>query len=268
MSERPRVFAKFRPWRNSIEKDTSGNFVEQNRTKEMLLNAQFFCQPPRFFDDPNDCLQGARPTGSPRDIDQFIMHNLREVPDLMRKYALSSITQLKIDKVTDPEDRKKLQRLGRKHRRRDMRVLSLSGVPECELMWAFYGDNHRGICLCFDPHHPFFVGARMVRYVEDPVEAGEPISAQEGDDPLLYVKGIAWTWQNEWRQVWAGEEPKLISFPREALKAVVLGQWFQYAYFRDLVKTLQQGGYQIPLLQMERVPESFKYQVVPIGEIG
>jgi len=265
--ERPRLFCKFRPWRTTIEKDKKGGgYVERNRTRDKLVKAEFYCQPPRFFDDPHDGLQGARATGSHRDIDRFLMHNLWEVPEMMRKHGITSLT--KIGKIKDPEDRAKLKRLGRKHARREMRVLSLSGVPGCELMWAFYGANHQGIGLCFDSEHPFFAQARPVRYVGDPKEIQDPTDDDPTNDPLLFTKGDAWTWQREWRIVWAGEEPKLITFPRESLGVVVLGEWFQQAGYDELGETLKTGGYRVQIVQMERLPDSFDYQVVPIEQIG
>lgn len=262
--ERPNLLCKFRPWRVSAEKDATGKYVEHHRTKEMLLAAEFYCQPPRFFDDPHDGVQGARATGSPRDIDRFFMQNLWDVPELMRKHRLTSLTQL--NKITDPEDRAKLKRLERKHRRREMRVLSLSAVPGCELMWAGYGDNHRGICLCFEAAHPFFAQVRGVRYVDCPSEIEDPTDDDPTNDPLLFAKSSAWEWQREWRIAWPGENPKLVPFPREALKAVVLGEWFQAAGYDDLVETLKRGGYRVKIFQMERVPESFDYQPVEVGE--
>jgi hypothetical protein len=249
-----------------VEKNaTTGTYVEHHRTKEMLLNAEFYCQPPRFFDDPHDGVQGARPTGSHRDIDRFLMLNLWGVPDMMRKHGISSITQLK--QITDPDDRAQMARLERKHRRREVRVLSLSSVPGCEVMWAGYGDSHRGVCLCFDADHPFFAQARAVRYVDDPKEIVDPADDNPVNDPLLYAKSTAWAWQREWRLVWPGENPTLVEFPREALMAVVLGEWFQQGGLDELIETLKGGGYRVQLLQMERLPESFDYQVVPVGEI-
>jgi hypothetical protein len=266
MSARPNLFCKFRNWRVTAEKDPkTGAYIEHHRTKDLLTTGQFFCQPPRFFDDPHDGLQGARATGSHRDIDRFLMHNLDGVPEIMRKHKPSSITQL--SQVKDAEDQKALGRLARKHSRRETRVLSLSAEPGNELMWSFYGDNHRGICLCFDSQHAFFKSARGVQYVDDPNKIAEPTDDIPVNDPLLYTKAESWAWQNEWRIVLQGEVPKAVTFPREALKAVVLGEWFQQAGFDDLIRTLVQGGYQAAIFQMERLPGSFDYQATPLGQI-
>src|SRR5437868_3812030 len=82
--------------------------------------------------------------------------------------------------------------------------------------------------------HPFFAQARPVRYVADPKEIQDPTDDDPTNDPLLFTKGDAWRWQREWRIVWAEEEPKLITFPRDSLGVIVLGEWFQQAGYEDL----------------------------------
>ena len=272
MKDRPKLLCKFRHWSVTYEKDMrSGQYTEHHRTKEMLRNAQFYCQPPRFFDDPHDALQGARATGSSRDMDRLILHNIGiDILHAMSENKLGSLAQL--DEVKAPADVVVIKRAGRKHRRGITRVLSLSSVPTNELMWSFYGDNHKGICLCFDSEHPFFATAKAVQYVDNPRDIPESCADDTADDPLLYCKGRAWDWQHEWRLIWAGEEPQLVMFPREALRAVILGEWFHEHGFDDLIGTLTQSGFgcQMPLhiLQMERVPDSFDYHVIKRGQIG
>lgn len=266
MSDIPRFFCKFRNWRVTAEKDAkTGTYIEHHRTKDMLAAAEFYCQPPRFFDDPHDGLQGARPTGSDRDIDRFLIHNLEGVPEILQRHGFSSLTQL--PQAKDVADQAAMRWLARKHSRRETRVLSLSGESGEELMWSFYADSHRGICLCFDPQHPFFAKARRVDYVEDPKRIPEPADNVPINDPLLYAKGASWAWQKEWRIVWPDESPRCIPFPRESLKAVVFGEWFHEAGFEDLTNTLVQGGYQVAIVQRERLPGSFGYQLVPRGTI-
>ena len=264
MKERPKLLCKFRPWKLTVERDhKTGALVERHRTKDLLQKAEFFCQPPRFFDDPHDGLQGARATGSVRDLDRFIMHNIgADVLNVMRKHGLGGITQH--GEVKDPADAQIIKRSERKHSRRQTRVLSLSGDPKNELMWSFYADSHQGVCLCFDSAHAFFAKARSVTYVNSPSEIEEPVNDVPTEDPLLYAKGQVWSWQKEWRLVWPGEEPKLVAFPRETLKVVILGEWFPHARFNELAETLELGGYQVELLQMERLPDSFDYQFVPL----
>lgn len=263
MTPRPALLCKFRTWKVTVERDPrTGECKEHHRSREMLLNAQFYCQPPRFFDDPHDAQQAAKATGSPRDIDKFVMHTIgREVIELMHRRGLTSLTQL--SNLKEPGDLAIMQRAARKHERRRTRVLSLSGDPTSELMWSFYADEHRGICLGFDAEHPFFVKARPIRYVSNPAEIEPPTDSLPENDPLLYCKGEAWEWQHEWRLVWAGEEPRLVAFPPEALKFVILGEGFPHALFGELAEALEKGGYKPGLRHMERVPDSFDYQFVP-----
>jgi hypothetical protein len=239
----------------------TGEYKEHNRTREMLLNAQFYCQPPRFFDDPHDAQQGAKMTGSPRDFDKFFSH-VGDVFKLMGNRGLSSVTR--IDELNDSEALAVRQFAKRKHQRRNNRVLSLSGDPTSQLMWSFYADEHRGICLCFDSEHPFFAKAQPMHYVTSPADIEAPTDSIPENDPLLYCKGRAWEWQHEWRLVWAGEEPRVISFPKDALKFVILGECFPHVRFSELAETLEKGGYNLKLIQMERLPDSFNYRFVPL----
>jgi len=65
------------------------------------------------------------------------------------------------------------------------------------------------------------------------------------------------------RIVWAGEEPKLITFPRESLGVVVLGRvGFRRRGYNELVETLKMGGYRAQIVARWSVlPDSFDYQV-------
>src|SRR6266404_2820404 len=77
MTLRPALLCKFRSWKITGDRDpNTGEYQEHHRSREMLLNAQFYSQPPRFFDDPHDAQQGAKATGSPRDMDKFIIHDI------------------------------------------------------------------------------------------------------------------------------------------------------------------------------------------------
>jgi hypothetical protein len=266
MNERPKFFCKFRNWKPSIEKNSeTGAFSEHHRTKEMFLDANFYCQPPHFFDDPHDGLLGARPTGGDRDIDNFLIHYCTTIPEIIRKNKFTSPTQL--SRISSQNEKSEMARLARKRGRRNVCVLSLTGDCGDELMWSFYADSHRGICLCFDAQHPFFSEARIVRYINVPKTSEKPIDNNLVNDPLLYAKSRRWKWQKEWRMVWPGETPRFVPFPREALKAVVLGEWFQQAGFGGLKQTLIHGGYHVHLFKMDRLPDSFNYAVTPLGEI-
>jgi len=119
-------------------------------------------------------------------------------------------------------------------------LLSLSEIPDNELMWAHYADSHTGFVLGFDEEHPFFnrrrtendefYFVRKVRYSDDP-----PVSLATIDgDALLITKGTSWSYEKEWRMLVplsdatrsvpvGGDTVHLFAFPPDALRDVILG---------------------------------------------
>ena len=138
-----------------------------------------------------------------------------------------------------------------------------------ELMWATYANYHRGICLGFDASDPFFEGIQPVQYVDAPT--AEAIASKLSGtliDPWSLCKSKAWEFQKEWRLVLPGDEPKQVAFPKQALKAVILGYRFQERDFEDLKSVLIRGGYRVQIFRIERVPGSFNLATINVGEIA
>jgi len=192
---------------------------------------------------------------------------MADIPALMRKYKLSSLTQLNEQTVTGPEDRKILAAIARRNARRHTRVLCLSGEWANELMWAFYADNHRGLCLCFNTEHEFFQNAKPVLYTHSPVDVEHLVDSQAEVDHVAYCKSLAWQFQKEWRIVFPGDEPNKVKFPRESLSAVILGYRFPGPQFDGLKQVLINGGYRVEVLRAERIPQTYELGLINIGRI-
>jgi len=135
-------------------------------------------------------------------------------------------------------------------------------------MWAFYADNHRGLCLCFNTEHEFFQSAKPVLYTHSPVDVEHLVDSQAEVDHMAYCKSLAWQFQKEWRIVFPGEEPKKVQFPRESLAAVILGYRFPEPQFDDLNQVLIKGGYKVDVLRVERIPQTYEFGLINIGTIG
>lgn len=93
MNKIPEILFRYRSWTSVLRKDGNGGIAERNYTKESLENATFHFSSPHDFDDLHDSLLGPHATGSPLDIDRFIIqHN--DLFTLMRERKLESLTQL------------------------------------------------------------------------------------------------------------------------------------------------------------------------------
>lgn len=124
-------------------------------------------------------------------------------------------------------------------------VLSLAEKNDNLLMWAHYGEQHKGIVVGFDSAHRFFDQRlssaddfRHLRKVN--YEQKRPIIRFTEEDDfsrILLTKSPEWSYEEEWRMIMpiqmadevkkAGDETVyLFRFPPEAVKEVTLGARF------------------------------------------
>ena len=266
MNKIPEILFRYRSWTSTLGKDANGSVTECNYTKESLENGTFHFSSPRDFDDLHDSLLGPHATGSPLDIDRFVIQ-YSGLFNLMRERKLGSITQLHT--LQDDAAKRVFAPLAGQEARRHSRVLCFAEEADNELLWASYADYHRGLCLGFDMSDSFFAGVRPVQYLDAPKTETEPPSTPtSGVDSWSLLKFKAWEFQKEWRLVLPGDEPKQVAFPKHALKAVILGYRFREQDFQDLKAVLIRGGYRVRILRIERVPGSFNLATINAGEIG
>ena len=266
MNKIPEILSRYRSWTSALRKDGNGGVTERNYTKESLENRTFHFSSPRDFDDLHDSLLGPHATGSPLDIDRFILHH-KDLFALMRERGLGSITQL--DTLKDEAAQKVFAPLAGHEARRHSRVLCFAEEMDNELMWAGYADYHRGICLGFDTSDPFFSGIQRVQYLDAPsADTDSSNSPANQVDPWSLRKSKAWEFQKEWRLVLPGDEPKRVEFPKHALKAVVLGYRFRERDFDELKAVLIRGGYRVQVFRIERVTDSSRLVNFHVGEIA
>jgi hypothetical protein len=258
---RPSSFFKYRPWLPQPQRQQDGSFTAVNYTEALLREARFYCQGPRDFDDPHDSHTGVVPTGSEHDIDRFVMEDMAPVVGAMRRSRLTSLTQL--GTVQTPEANAALRHRAGRTARRNYRILCLSASCDSELMWSFYADYHRGICLEFDGAEPCFDGVAEVRYAEQPPALGCDDARPLHADAL--EKSLAWRHQEEWRLLSSAEYR---SFPPSALKRVILGYRFPENAFDSLTQALVDKSYRVEIAQMQRQPSSYHFTPVTRGAVA
>ncbi len=87
-------------------------------------------------------------------------------------------------------------------------IFCLTEDPLNLLMWAHYGDNHRGVVIEFDETHPFFTRRkgprddlrhfRQVTYTE---HRPSVFLSRSDAVQLFYCKSIDWSYEREWRLI-------------------------------------------------------------------
>lgn len=266
MNQIPEILFRYRSWTSALRKDGNGDVTERNYTKESLENGTFHFSSPRDFDDLHDSLLGPHATGSPLDTDRFIIQ-YSGLFNLMRERKLGSLTQL--NTLQDDAAKKVFAPLAGQEARRHSRVLCFAEEVDDELLWASYADYHCGLCLAFNTSDPFFSAIQPVQYLDAPtMDNASPSTPTNGVDSWSLLKSKAWQFQKEWRLVLPGDEPKQVAFPKQALKAVILGYRFRERDFEDLKSVLIRGGYRVQIFRIERVPGSFNLATINVGEIA
>jgi len=120
-------------------------------------------------------------------------------------------------------------------------ALSLSEIPNHELMWSHYANEHRGYVIGFDSEHQFFNQEktdvdelrhlRKIDYRERPPVIN--LMNASGAE-LFFVKSLKWEYESEWRMLmpladsskvieWQPYPIHLFSFPVESVSEVILG---------------------------------------------
>jgi Protein of unknown function (DUF2971) len=120
-------------------------------------------------------------------------------------------------------------------------IFSLTETPDNLLMWAHYGDNHKGVVIGFDEAHPFFQGSEVVAGLSrlSKVEYSQKrpvLSVTTRDNPKVFLrKSTEWAYEKEWRLIRPLNEadmatPRenrvpicLFGMPKNAIKLVITG---------------------------------------------
>lgn len=125
-----------------------------------------------------------------------------------------------------------------KHMKRELTkrhgLLCFSSTWQEPLMWAHYGDKHRGVCLGFEvaDRLPQKVNYISERLSHDFSSESVPFSSRAAQlvNQSLYTKHIGWSYEKEWRVYTSLDEPEkdgryFASFNEElVLKEVMLGE--------------------------------------------
>ena len=146
-------------------------------------------------------------------------------------------------------------------------IVSFSGDPTNQLMWAHYADSHKGFVLGFDQAHPFFDRRRSssdeffhLRPVEyfDPLPTYSSMSELDGAR-LLCAKHGDWRYEQEQRVLVPlpeGGDPEavhLINFPAAALTTVILGDRTPLSVSKEIGEVLSGSAFSHVVLQQARV---------------
>ena len=186
--------------------------------------------------------------------------------------AMVSATAVNLFREMAPELTQRFQEQLHAALNANVGILSLSEVPDDDVMWAHYADKHHGMVLGFDKAHAFFnrrrsenddfYYPRKVIY-RDLLPA--PSAADVDPDAPLVTKGAKWAYEREWRMLAPlkdasrrcetpeGDIVYLYSFPPQALTNVILGARATSALEESIRSALSQPNLQQVSLSRARL---------------
>lgn len=100
-------------------------------------------------------------------------------------------------------------------------VICYSSDYSNNLLWAHYGDNHRGMCLVFDVPKEKENGLYKVNYQElfPDIDLTDDANSHEEIKTIVTTKSIEWKYENEYRQVFIMKN-MLQEFPGELVEII------------------------------------------------
>lgn len=248
-------------------------YMGSKRFIEMLRSTSIRFTQPDFLNDPYEChltldrealkadYRKHRKAHSPEMTDGQLDHSVEMAED-----------QLVIDALLHYRDR-----------RRNLGILSLTEDPLQLLMWAHYGEEHRGVVVEFDISHPCirpgsnggdtYSGIEKVTYSKDKI-FGIPMPDTMID--VLSRKSPEWEYEREWRLIRTlnmtrrhSEEICVVDFDLSAVKSVHLGARFPAQHLDEVTQLLNaNGGAHIKLWKVDIAPHRFELRVTEVEQYG
>ncbi|MFM7852436.1 MAG: DUF2971 domain-containing protein [Flammeovirgaceae bacterium] len=128
-------------------------------------------------------------------------------------------------------------------------VLKKSGVScfslrhDNLLMWAHYGDNHKGVCLEFNVEYDqtFFKDLRVVNYAEEYPKIDYIAKQKSAITEIVTTKSTHWRYEEEYRS--CKKNHGAITFKAEALKSVIFGCRVDESTITQTIEVIKAAGF-------------------------
>lgn len=148
----------------------------------------------------------------------------------------------------------------------EMRILCLSERWDSMLMWAHYGDSHRGLCLQFDHERVADKWAcKAVAYRRHYPSFAEFLKTAPGGaataDFLLLNKATPWRYEHEWRILaYTGvSQTAPAVLPPRTLRGVLFGCMTSEEDKERVARWIgESGNRDVMLYDLERHPEEYR----------
>jgi len=248
----------WQPIKESCELDPNCQLIKRCDTQENLINSQFYFNSATTFNDPFDLNPFFELVGTPAELRQMGLRAVKAKEKLTGKKARRRVDEL-------ISLRKLYPRRGQKLALRSVKnALAGYGVccftkngPESILMWAQYGDKHKGICVEYNFPEPLdtsdtrIVGPVKVNYVSKLPVVNLLRSTLNDWLNVITCKSLEWQYEQEYRII-SRNYTGPIKYQQWMVQAIYAGCKMADREFEELVRTTRKMEYQPRLYKMKQ----------------
>ncbi len=267
----PKYLYKFRSWKDKHDKLI---------LKERIL---YFPSPGRF-NDPFDCSIPIRyDLMSESDfVDRLVSLAREQDPRRSTEDVRAEALRIRREMVSNPSMYKWFMRRQETLFHDNYGVLSLSMNRDNILQWSHYADCHQGFCVefharklvdlfteLFKSDNTHIVRDFPVKYVTDYPEFVLSARLDEDDDvwdAVLTTKSDSWSYEQEYRFVYAGRCNLARAISRDIFSKVYLGCAMSSEDREEILDTLADSLPGIEVLQARKKDASFGLEYVPVEQ--
>lgn len=170
-----------------------------------------------------------------------------------------------------------------RRRRNDLRVLSLTTNPLELLMWAHYGDEHRGVVVELDIWHPSIrcgsPGGDMYSSLEEVKYTHQKVFGIP--DPMVLIdvlsrKSVEWQYEREWRLIRTKSMTRehkhgvdVVDIDLSVIRSIYFGARTPVEKIKNAVELIETAGINgVNLLKVDIAPHKYELRTTDVSKYG
>ena len=236
--------------------------LDRKAVKRALLNQELYFPVHTEFNDLLDCNLPVSPTTDP----VACAAGLRELNPRMSDAEIDALVQHELSPARAQEIAANT-RDGMYQALARVGILSLSAKPDDLLMWSYYADGHRGVCLQFAVRDGQLFGCDLteVHYeLQCPLLTVYDDLTMDWTRRYLSTKAKVWEHEEEWRIIW--RKPGMNRFPPEDLSGVIVGAQISPQHRAQVVSWIADNASSPTLYEARTKSASFGVDIVQVED--
>lgn len=238
--------------------------MEAKGLEDIFQQKKIYLNDVTQFNDPFDCRPSLTAHESSLKRNQYLKESLKSRFPKIDKRQLQKLMKAVKPKSTDGE----VLRSTYDNFLNTVGIYCLSEKKDNLLMWSYYSDAHRGLCLEFDSAHKntLFWEAFKVEYQEDyPVVNIMDIGKSDMFQKALLTKSSHWKHEQEWRilKTHSAGGPGHYEFAPELLTGIIFGALMTAEHKKTISDWLSRFPKKVTIYQASLNSSRYSLDITP-----